>query len=99
MLSSVMVKSLVCQQCVKSSMDLYTFDLFLLNIPMQLQSPTMYRLRFQPLWSPDTGWNLTTSKWSFHFPPFTSIQLIIIPRNDPFVLSAVHSSAVNRIPP
>ena len=31
--------------------------------------------------------------------PFTSIQVAVIPRNDPFVLSAVHPSVVDEIWP
>ena len=60
---------------------------------------TVYQPRFHPLWSPDTGWNPTTLKQRFHFPYFTSIQLAVIPRNNAFVLSAVHLSAVNKILP
>ncbi len=59
----------------------------------------MYWPRFQPLWSPDIGWNPTTLEWSFHLPPVTSIQLAVIPRNDDFVLSAVHPSEVDEIQP
>jgi len=44
----------------------YTFNLFFLNIPTQLHSPTMYQPRFHPLWSPDTGWNPTTLEQSFY---------------------------------
>jgi hypothetical protein len=99
-LSRVIVKSFVmCQQYVKILVIMLTFDPFLFNIPTRSHRPTIYWPRFQPLWSPDTGWNPTTSERSFQLPPFTSIQLAVILRNDAFVLSAVHPSAVDEIPP
>jgi hypothetical protein len=45
------------------------------------------------------GWNPTTSERSFHFLSLTSIQWAVIPKNEPFVLSAVHPSAVDEIFP
>jgi hypothetical protein len=72
-----------------------TFDSPALQIPTRSHKPTKYRPRFQPLCSPDTPWNPTTSERKLHFPFFTSIQWAVIPRNDAFVLSAVQPSAVD----
>jgi hypothetical protein len=58
-----------------------------------------YRPKFQPLWLPEIALKLTTSDHSDHFPFSTSIQCAVIPRNNNFVLSAVHPSAVLDILP
>ena len=76
-----------------------TLDSFLLIIPTRSQRPTKYRPKFPPLCSPDIGWKPITSERSFHFSSLTSIQWAVIPRNDPFVLSAVQPSDVSEIFP
>ena len=68
-------------------------------IPMQSQRPTKYFPRFSPLYSPEIGWNPTTSAHNFHLPSLTLIQWAVIPRNTLFVLSAVHPSLVVAIFP
>ena len=74
-----------------------TFNSFLLIIPMWSQSPMKYHPKFPLLCSPEISWKPMTSEHNFHFMSFTSIQCAIIPRNDPFVLSAVHPSDVVEI--
>ena len=77
----------------------WTFEAVGGQIPTWSHNPTKYRPRFQPLWSPETALNPTTSEHSNHLFSFTSIQWAIIPRNDAFVLSAVHPSAMVDIMP
>jgi len=76
-----------------------TLDSFELQIPTRSHNPTKYRPRFQPLCSPETPLNPTTSERIVHLLSLTSIQCAVIPRNEPLVLSAVHPSAVEEILP
>ena len=78
---------------------LVTLDTSWVQIPTRSHKPTIYRPKFHPLWSPDIGLNPTTSDLSFHIPSFTSIQWAVIPKNDAFVVSALHPSAVREIFP
>jgi len=76
-----------------------TFELPLFIIPTWSQRPTKYFPRFSPLCSSEIGWNPTTSACNFHLSSLTLIQWVVMPRNPPLVLSAVHPSLIVAIFP
>ena len=93
-----------CIKCINSNLidQLITITLepSELKIPTWSHNLTKYHPRFQPLCSPNyTGWNPTTSEHIFHLLSFTSIWCAVIPRNEPFMFSTVHPSAVDEIFP
>src|SRR5882672_5508823 len=76
-----------------------TFELSLSQIPTRSHSPIKYLPKFALLCSPKTPLKPTTSECNDHFPSFTSIQCTVIPKNNTFVLLAVHLSAVEEVLP